>query len=307
MQETFENITVSEVSLGASVLVEKVNEPFDAIRKAYESRIMAMTEIPKKLQEYPNPREEKVHLAVHQQKIRETQAMLEGMPQPILRGPIPFQPSLGMIPEVPSSVERESKQAATLVVVETQIQEEENVVQDLNDERPLTTAHFGDEIPEVEEMIAREMWDAIKQKMDDEALSYHTPPFSLVDFTGQPPIEAEAMTYWDDQGSEDSFPSKQTLRTMPSYLGDYEPKSMVMTVPSVWNNKKKEHDTANLHALMSAPITCTLPLTDVLKVKPDLWENVAKRLQDMGLWNDKLTMDKVLKTKIVVSRQICML
>ena len=58
--------------------------------------------------------------------------MLEGMPLPILQGPIPFQPSLGTIPEVPSSVERESKQDATLVVVETQIQEEENVVQELN-------------------------------------------------------------------------------------------------------------------------------------------------------------------------------
>ena len=134
-----------------------MNEPFYAIRKAYESCITAMTEIPKKLQEYPNPREEKVHLAVHQQKIWETQAMLEGMPQPILRGPIPFQPSLGTIREVPSSVERKSKQAATLVVVETQIQEEENVAQDLNDEQPLTTVDFGDEIPEVEEMIAREM------------------------------------------------------------------------------------------------------------------------------------------------------
>ena len=59
------------------------------------------------------------------------------------------------------------------------------------------------------------------------------------------------MPYWDDQASEDSFPSKQTLRTMPSYLGDYEPKSVVLKVPSVWNNKKKEHDTVNLHALIS--------------------------------------------------------
>ena len=60
--------------------------------------------------------------------------------------------------------------------------------------------------------------------------------------------------------------------------------------------------TANLHALMSAPITCTLPLTDVLKVRPELWESVAKRLQDVGLWNKELTLDKVLKTKTVVSR-----
>ena len=228
--------------------------------------------------------------------------MLEGMPPPILQGPIPFQSSLGTIPEVPSSVERESKQAATSVVAETQIQEEENVVQEHNEEQQVTTADFGDEIPEVEEIIAREMWDAVKQKIHEEALSSQTPPFSIVDFTGRPTVEVEAMPYWDDQGSEDLFLSKHTLQTMPSYLGEYEPKSVVMRVPSVWNNKKKEHDNANLHTLMSAPITCTLPLMDVLKVRPELWESVAKRLQDVGLWNKELTLDKVLKTNTVVSR-----
>ena len=65
---------------------------------------------------------------------------------------------------------------------------------------------------------------------------------------------------------------------MPSYLGDYEPKSVVMRVPSVWNNKKKEHDNANLHALMSAPITCTLPLTDVLKVRPEFMGECRKEV-----------------------------
>ena len=49
----------------------------------------------------------------------------------------------------------------------------------------MTTVDFGDEIPEVEEIIAREMWDAIKQKLHEEALSSQTPPFSIVDFTGR--------------------------------------------------------------------------------------------------------------------------
>ena len=40
-----------------------------------------------------------------------------------------------MIPEVPSSVERESNQAATLVVAKTQMQEEENVFQEFNEEQ----------------------------------------------------------------------------------------------------------------------------------------------------------------------------
>ena len=62
MQETFKNIMVLEVSSGGSILVEKVNEPFDAIRNACESFITALTKIPKKLQEYHNPQAKKVHL-----------------------------------------------------------------------------------------------------------------------------------------------------------------------------------------------------------------------------------------------------
>ena len=41
--EKHDNISLSKVSEGGSVLVDKVNEPFDAIRKAYESCITAMT------------------------------------------------------------------------------------------------------------------------------------------------------------------------------------------------------------------------------------------------------------------------
>ena len=34
---------------------------------------------------------------------------------------------------------------------------------------------------------------------------------------------------------------------------------------------------------MSAPIRCTLPLSDVLKAKPELWEEVAKYLKSIGV------------------------
>ena len=105
-----DNLVVSEASSGGSILVEKVNESLEAIKKAYESRITAlMTEIPLKLQEYPNLREEKVNLVVHQQKIRETQALLEGPPKPIERGPRPFKSTLEPISEVSLGMEREGE------------------------------------------------------------------------------------------------------------------------------------------------------------------------------------------------------
>ena len=47
------------------VIVDKVNEPLQATLDAYNSRITPLTKIPKKVQEYPNPKEKKVRLVVH--------------------------------------------------------------------------------------------------------------------------------------------------------------------------------------------------------------------------------------------------
>ena len=59
----------SKPSSGGSVIVDRVNEPLKAALDAYNSRITPQTEIPKKLQEYPDPKEEKERLAAHQQLI----------------------------------------------------------------------------------------------------------------------------------------------------------------------------------------------------------------------------------------------
>lgn len=106
-----------------------------------------------------------------------------------------------------------------------------------------------------------------------------------------------------DQDFESSFPSKRTMRTLPSYMGDYEPKSIILKVPSMWNAKRKEVDTTNLHALMSTIVTCTLPLTNLLKIKPKLWEYVAKCLTDHGLWDKKFSLKEALDTKTQLSRK----
>ena len=58
--------TSTEPSEGGSVVIDKVHEHLQAALDAYNSRITSLTEIPKKLQEYPNPREEKVNLSLHQ-------------------------------------------------------------------------------------------------------------------------------------------------------------------------------------------------------------------------------------------------
>lgn len=52
----------TEPSEGGSVVIDRVHEHLQDTLDAYNSRITPLTKIPKKLQEYPNPQEEKVRL-----------------------------------------------------------------------------------------------------------------------------------------------------------------------------------------------------------------------------------------------------
>ena len=116
-------------------------------------------ELPKKLQESPNPREEKINLVVHHQMIRETQRRFEEPPPAITRGPISLKPTLETILEASSSMEKGSE-LVTLPPFD------EEPLPKLEHAKPFTIADFGDEIPELEEAMAREMWEAIQTRMN---------------------------------------------------------------------------------------------------------------------------------------------
>ena len=53
--------------------------------------------------------------------------------------------------------------------------------------------------------------------------------------------------------------------------------------PNLQRLSHKDLDITKLSALMLAPIKCTLPLSDILKVRPELWEEVAKYLKTIGV------------------------
>lgn len=94
------------------------------------------------------------------------------------------------------------------------------------------------------------------------------PPLEEIDFDHKT-LELEIRSEYGDVGSEKSKDSKaETLRTLTSYLGEYEAKSDLRKLPSQKFSSPQTIDLPNLSALMSAPIQCTLPLADVLKVKP---------------------------------------
>ena len=73
-----------------------------------------------------------------------------------------------------------------------------------------------------------------------------------------------------------------TLATLPSYVGKTEIGSEILPILLSSHITPNAKDTLNLHAIMSAPVTATLPLMDFLRVKPELWEQVSKLLRNKG-------------------------
>ena len=73
------------------------------------------------------------------------------------------------------------------------------------------------------------------------------------------------------------------MKTLPSFQGDYEAQSDIKNLPSHKKHAPPAFDMINLSALLAAPIKCTLPLADILRVKPELWKDVGKCLEKMGI------------------------
>lgn len=60
------------------MMVDKVNKTLNALLKAFESCLKPDTPIPKKLQEYPNPLQEKLDLIKNQILTKDIQKKFEG-------------------------------------------------------------------------------------------------------------------------------------------------------------------------------------------------------------------------------------
>ena len=94
----------------------------------------------------------------------------------------------------------------------------------------------------------------------------------------------ETKSEQGDVGSKFAIESKQgTLQTLPSFLGEEEDKSENKKLLSHRYRPTKTLDVSNISNLLATPIKCTLPLADVLRVKLELWEGVAKCLKKMGI------------------------
>ena len=264
---------------GGSVLADKYNEPLDAILKAYEARLKPLETLEERWRKYLDPTVEARQLELYQRMVKATQAIDQRLEQLANQHKVPQQNQ--------TETERRPTVGSEKILGEGSFLQ--NGVLNEPEKEAAKTNLLGPEtistttIPEVDEDWGNKLWDAIKTTQGLKGSDYTKPPIDELEFDRNT-LEMGARSDYGDQASEASQESKaETLKTLPSYLGSYEAKSEIKKFPNLQMPSHKDLDITNLSALMSAPIKCTLPLSDILKVKPELWEDVAKYLKSLGV------------------------
>ena len=142
---------------------------------------------------------------------------------------------------------------------------------------------MSESIPSLDEDLATQLWEEVREKLKGKTEEDKPPIASVAHSENTNEHLDEIPSASGDWESETVVSSHDThLNALPNYLGEYEARSEVIPIPTARSTTNEpQTDRANLQALMSAPVTCTLPLADLLKVRPDLWENIAG-LSKMG-------------------------
>ena len=161
-------------------------------------------------------------------------------------------------------------------------------------------------IPALEGNDAEELWNKIREdKEERESFSEKEAPLSLIGSSYKGTNIEELVRSMTEIEFEDAKSEANTLATLPSFQGEYEAKIEIIPIPSSQQLIPPILDMANLRAVLSAPVTATLPLSDFLKVKPEMWDSVANMLQKRGINITKRDIDnKSLKGSESVSLQL---
>ena len=236
---------------------------------------MALKEkLPKELAEYPCAVEESAQLQFQRKLIEHNQALLEGPPPQLVQKLPSFHHTLEPIQEDQGIHEQPEFEIGkpTLMVPDSEEASLENPERDEIDEPQRSVS-----IPSLDEELATQLWEEVREKLKGKTEESRPPITSIApddDMSRHVGAYPSVSGDWD---SVTDVSSRDTpLHSLPNYLGEYEARSKVIQIPSARSKSNElEKDAANLQAMMSAPVTCTLPLADLLKLRPHLWEHIA--------------------------------
>lgn len=242
------------------VLVDKHFKPLDALMQAYEARLKPLETLEERWKHYPNPAQEVIQLEIFKRLTEATQALEEQLRQilePKINPPTRPKETKGGMDETP------------ILMGENKMEKIKSKIEDgppKEEPKPILTPNSS--IPEVDEDWGNKLWEAVKNTQNIKESQGRDPPIEEIDFY-QKTLALEIRSEYGDAGLEKSEDSKAiSMKTLPSYQGEYEAKLDVKKLPSQKFQSSQTLDIVSLTALMSAPIQCALPLVGVLKVKP---------------------------------------
>ena len=122
-------------------------------------------------------------------------------------------------------------------------------------------------IQSLDEYLATQLWEEVREKLKSKEVD-EKPPLSIIAHL-EDKYELKDDDLLSNQDGEKSIglaSEDPILKMLPNYVGEYESGSKIVPLPTqnIPINEPKK-DVANLQALMSAPVTCTIPLVDLLK------------------------------------------
>ena len=125
--------------------------------------------------------------------------------------------------------------------------------------------------------MAFHLWEEEREKLKNKEKKEKPPLSTVAHFEDGYELQDNDLLSNQDGEKLVGLVSEDLIRKMlPDYVGECESESKIIPLPTqnIPINKPKK-DVANLQALMSAPLTCTIPLVDLLKIRPNLWEKVV--------------------------------
>ena len=196
---------------------------------------------------------------------------MEGPPPKLVHRLPPFRNDLEPILENPVTIEQPEHELreTPLKVPDSEEGSSGNVRQITSD------APYGSQsIPSLDEELATQLWEEVREKLKGKTKDGKPPLTSIAQTENLDRHLGARPSVSGDWESETVVSSHDTqLNSLPDYIGEYEARSDIIPVPTARATiNKPQQDGANLQAMMSAPMTCTLPLADLLKLRPHLWE-----------------------------------
>ncbi|MCO5561039.1 hypothetical protein L7F22_014660 [Adiantum nelumboides] len=261
-----------KASSGGSVLVDKMLEPLDALLQAWEARINNNQTLKQRWLTYPYPEVETKRLEMCKELIKMAQALIE--PNAI-RAP---EQEVLIHKEREKQGFKESEQVNG-PKPDTVLTLDHRVVPNTTDDAKSTELML---VPEVEEPWPHSLWETIRNRKDESVILQLAPILEInLDNEFYP---GDIQSLYGDAGTEVSMESKpQSLKTLPSFIDEHEAKSEMRIVPSQIRAIPKMIDTKSLQEMLSTSVTCTITLSELLKIRPHLWIEMGKHLETKGV------------------------